>query len=134
MKPVILIVEDEDVFREVLAATCREEGYTVFSEPNALAALTLMETQSVDIVVTDVRMPGMDGVEFMEKARRQADADVIVMSAYGTSDDVAKALRRGACDYIAKPFLLDEMLHRLQKVSARRGCERPGSSAADAAS
>lgn len=133
MKPVVLIVEDEDVFREVLAATCREEGYTVFSEPNAISALSLMEKQDVDIVVTDIRMPGMDGIEFLQRARERADADVIVMSAYGTAEDWAYALQHGARDCIAKPFLLDEMLRRLERVAQRRRTDGSGPSAPSAA-
>ena len=120
MKPVVLIVEDEDVFRETLAAIIRDEGYTVLCEPAALSALEVMDKEPVDIVLTDVRMPGMNGIEFLEKTRCHADADVIVMSAYGTTEESVEAIKKGACDYITKPFLFDDMLERLKRLCEHR--------------
>ena len=116
MQAIVLIVEDEDVFRRTLGETLKDEGYTVFTESNAISALKLLEEQAVDIIVTDVRMPGMDGIEFLEKAREFGDPNVIVMSAYGTVETAVEAMRKGASDYIIKPFMFEDILLRLKRI------------------
>ena len=121
MKPIVLIVEDEDVFRETLAAIIRDEGYTVRSEPDAQRALKVLEQQPVNIVLTDVRMPGMSGIELMQKARCYADTDIIVMSAYASKQEAAEAKEKGAFDYLSKPFIVEEMLETLQRLCECRG-------------
>jgi len=116
MRPTVLIVEDEELFRRTLSATLRDEDYEVYSEPSATSALKLLEQQDVDIVITDVRMPGMDGIRFLEEARQYCDSDFIVMSAYGTVETAVEAMKKGASDYIIKPFLFDDVLMRLKRL------------------
>ena len=124
MKPTVLVVEDEDSFRRMLTATLRDEGYTALSEPSAVSALKLLDTRIVDVIITDVRMPGMDGIEFLERARQYGDADVIVMSAYGTIETAVDAMKKGALDYIIKPFLFEDMLLRLERICEYRNLAR----------
>ena len=124
MQPVVLIVEDEDLFRRTLTATLRDEHFTVFSEPSAASALQLLDEREVDIVITDVRMPGMNGIEFLERARQHYDTDVIVMSAYGTIETAVDAMKKGATDYVLKPFLIEDMLLRLKRLWEYRSLTR----------
>ncbi|MGD0201627.1 MAG: sigma-54 dependent transcriptional regulator [Bryobacteraceae bacterium] len=106
----ILIVDDEQVVRDSLVHWFREEGYQVDSAENASTALARLAAQDVDLVIADIRMPGMDGLELMEKIRaEQLDASVIVMTGYASVETAVRALKHGAFDYITKPFDPDDL-------------------------
>ncbi|MGD0015643.1 MAG: sigma-54 dependent transcriptional regulator [Bryobacteraceae bacterium] len=106
----ILIVDDEQVVRDSLTHWFREEGYQVEAAENASAALASLAAQDVDLVIADIRMPGMDGLELMEKIRaEQLDASVIVMTGYASVETAVRALKHGAFDYITKPFDPDDL-------------------------
>ena len=110
MKPTILIVEDEARMRRLLELSLGEEGYTTHSVENAEAGLKLIEHGPVDLVLTDLKLPGMSGLELLGAARRiRADLPVIVMTAYGTVESAVEAMKAGANDYVLKPFSLDEI-------------------------
>jgi DNA-binding NtrC family response regulator len=110
MKPTILIVEDEARMRRLLELSLGEEGYNTHAAENAEAGLKLIQHGPVDLVLTDLKLPGMNGLDLLEAARRvRADLPVIVMTAYGTVESAVEAMKAGANDYVLKPFSLDEI-------------------------
>ncbi len=108
--PTILIVEDEPKMLRLLEMNLAEEGYKVRSAADAEAGLKLFREHRIDVVVTDLKLPGMNGLEFLEAVKR-ADSriPVIVMTAYGTVETAVEAMKAGASDYILKPFSLEEI-------------------------
>jgi two-component system, NtrC family, response regulator AtoC len=110
MKPTILIVEDEAPMRRLLELSLGEEGYTTHSVDNAEDGLKFIERGSVDLVLTDLKLPAMSGLELLEAARRvRTDLPFIVMTAYGSVESAVGAMKAGANDYVLKPFSLDEI-------------------------
>jgi DNA-binding NtrC family response regulator len=106
----ILIVDDEQVVRESLVHWFAEEGYEVDSSMSAPDALAKLAGREFDLVIADIRMPGMDGLELLEKIRaEQLDTSVIVMTGYASVDTAVRALKHGAFDYITKPFDPDDL-------------------------
>jgi DNA-binding NtrC family response regulator len=121
----ILIADDDDALRESLQLVLSAEGYEVLTAPDGAAALALLETQTVDIVLCDLRMPGVDGLELLPQlGRRLPGVPVILMSAYGSADLAVEAMRRGAYDYLAKPFQPAEALLTLRKARERERLRR----------
>ena len=116
----ILIVDDDDALRESLELVLAAEGYAVRSVASGLAALAAVEQSPFDLVLCDLRMPGMDGMELLPQlARRLPGVAVILMSAYGSADLAVEALRRGAYDYLAKPFQPSEVVLTIRKARER---------------
>lgn len=116
----ILIVDDEPNLRKSLALLLSEEGYDVATEGSPSAALSLAKSQAFDIVISDVRMPEMDGIELLRRLKEEKVASlVIMMSAYGSEDAAIAAMREGAYDYIPKPFRPDEVLLAIRKAEER---------------
>jgi two-component system nitrogen regulation response regulator GlnG len=107
----ILIADDEDGLRWVLEKGLRGAGYDVTSVKDGDAAVRTFESEPFDLVFLDVRMPGTDGLTVLGRLReRRSDALVVVMTAHGTMDTAIQAMQRGAYDYLAKPFDIDEVL------------------------
>lgn len=103
--PNILVVDDKDSMRNMLQQTLAEEGYRVDSAPDGRRALELVQNKSYDLVLTDLKMPEMNGLDLLEGVRKEdADTLVILMTAYGTIDDAVTAMKNGAFDFITKPF------------------------------
>jgi len=101
----ILVVDDKDSMRNMLTATLLEEGYQVDSAGNGQKALDLIQNKPYDVVVTDLKMPDVDGLAVLDGIRNaDADSTVIVMTAYGTIEDAVAAMKKGAYDFITKPF------------------------------
>lgn len=101
----VLIVDDELIVRESLGNWLKEEGYSVDSSDSGLDALEKMKSQKYDLVVADVKMPGMDGIQLLEKCKKiDPDLQVLVMTAYASVDTAVQAMKQGAFDYIVKPF------------------------------
>jgi two-component system response regulator AtoC len=116
----ILIVDDDDALRESLELVLASEGYTVCTANCGEAALERIEEEPVDLVLCDLRMPGIDGFELLPQISRQLPGVAIVlMSAYGTEDLAVEAMRRGAYDYLAKPFQPNEVVLTLRKAYER---------------
>ncbi len=116
----ILIVDDEENFRHMLSVILGKEGYDVEMASNGEEALQRLSSSSFDQVLCDIRMPRMDGLDFLKEAQsRKAEATVIMMSAYGTIDTAIEAMKLGAYDYISKPFKPDEILLVLRKAEER---------------
>jgi two-component system NtrC family response regulator len=113
----ILIVDDERNYLLVLEALLSEEGYHVITADDARKGLELLQENDLDVVITDMKMPGIDGMEFMERVRlRQPDLPVIMMTAFGSVEKAVEAMRKGAFDYILKPFKNEELKLTISKA------------------
>ncbi len=116
----ILVIDDEPNLRHMLTVVLEKAGYTVSSAADGEQALSLIEAKLFDLILCDLRMPGMDGLTFLKHAARQTlDAAVIMMSAYGSIDTAVEAMKLGAADYISKPFKPDEILLKLGQIEER---------------
>ncbi|HTY23205.1 MAG TPA: sigma-54 dependent transcriptional regulator [Desulfomonilaceae bacterium] len=121
----ILIVDDEPNMLHMLSTVLRQDGFDPQTAETAQKALELASTENFDFILTDVRMPGMDGLQLLEHIRAQGiDVIVIVMSAYGNIELALEAMRKGAYDYISKPFKTDEVVLTLRKASERERLRR----------
>ena len=116
----VLIVDDEEAMRHLLSVVLRDHGYEVRAVSNGEEALRELAARDYDLVLSDVRMPRMDGLQLLAAIQREhPDLTVIVMSAYGTHDTAVEAMKAGAYDYVSKPFRPDEVLLVLQKAEER---------------
>src|SRR5438876_103387 len=121
MNPRVLIADDEDGLRWVLEKGLRQAGYDVTSVKDGPGAIQAFEAEPFDIVLLDVRMPGVDGLAVLARLREvRPDATVVVMTAHGTMDTAIQAMQRGAYDYLAKPFDLDEVVLLAERALAAR--------------
>ena len=121
----ILIVDDEESFRNVLTVILRKEGYEVEGATNGEEGLNKISNAAFDHVLCDIRMPKMDGLEFLRESQKAgAEAPVIMMSAFGTVDTAIEAMKLGAYDYISKPFKPDEIILTLKKAEEREGLRK----------
>jgi len=103
--PNILVVDDKDSMRNMLFETLTEEGYRVDAASDGTQAIDLVRNKSYDLVLTDLRMPDMNGLHVLAQAKEvDTDTSVIVMTAYGTIEDAVEAMKKGAYDFITKPF------------------------------
>ncbi len=110
MSKSILIVEDEETLRESIKRIFTKEGYAVDAAESAEKGLALLETNVYDVIVSDIILPGMDGIEMLTRVREQMPDQVfIVVTAYASLDTSVKALRAGAYDYIMKPIIHEEI-------------------------
>jgi DNA-binding NtrC family response regulator len=106
----ILIVEDEAKMRRLLELNLGEDGFQTLSAPDVETGIELLRQNSVDLVLTDLKLPGMGGLEFLQTIKRQnANLPVVVMTAYGSVETAVEAMKAGASDYVLKPFSLAEM-------------------------
>ena len=121
----VLVVDDELGLRQTLTLILKAEGHDVRAACDGEDALRQLASAPADVVLSDVRMPGLDGLGFLERyAASGGSALVIMMSAYGDDDAAVEAIRRGAYDYIAKPFRADQVLLVLRKAIEREGLRR----------
>ena len=118
----ILIADDEDSLRWVLEKGFRGAGYQVTAVKDGTAALKEVEASPFDLILLDVRMPGIDGLSLLKQVRdKRPDAQVVIMTAHGTMETAVQAMQEGAYDYLAKPFDLDEALLVAERaLTARR--------------
>ncbi|MDE3181395.1 MAG: sigma-54-dependent Fis family transcriptional regulator [Acidobacteriota bacterium] len=106
----ILIVEDEAKMRRLLELSLAADGYAMRQASDAEAGLKLLRQDQIDLVITDLKLPGMDGLEFLAAVKRfDAHMPVVVMTAFGTIETAVEAMKAGASDYILKPFSLEEI-------------------------
>lgn len=121
----ILVVDDDPGLRQSLGLLLSEAGHEVTAEGDARRALERAPDVDPDVILSDVRMPGMDGLAFLREYRTAGgNALLLMMSAYGTEDAAIAAMREGAYDYLHKPFRPDEVLLTLRKVEEREGLRR----------
>jgi DNA-binding NtrC family response regulator len=122
--PTILIVEDEAKMRRLLELNLAEDGFITLSAGGAEDGLKLLRENQVDLVLTDLKLPGMNGLEFLHTVKRQnAALPVVVMTAFGSVETAVEAMKAGASDYVLKPFSLSEMrmvIHKELDVSNLR--------------
>ena len=106
----ILIVDDEESIREFLEIMLRREKYEVATASSAKKALKILEKENFDMVITDIQMPEMNGIELLGKIKdTDPDTVVIMVTAYGSTESAVEAMKLGAYDYITKPFKIDEL-------------------------
>jgi DNA-binding NtrC family response regulator len=117
----LLIVEDEAALRAAMAAQLTDGGYDVQEAGSAEDALAQLADFAFDIIITDLRLPGIDGSELVEAAvARYPDIIAIVVTGYGTVKDAVEAIKRGAADFVSKPFQIDELVHALNSALEQR--------------
>ncbi len=117
----ILVVDDETAARSALTELLREEGFEVQSAGDGFKALGRLDGWTPDIVITDLKMPGMDGIQLMDKVReRIPDVSVVVMTAFGTVESAVEAIQHGADDYLTKPLHLGQLLVVVERVLEKR--------------
>ncbi len=117
MSKSILIVEDEEVLRQSLAELLSDEGYEVKQASDGKQAYELILNQPADLILTDIRMPNMDGLELLGKLQQTApQTPVIILTAYGTIESAVSAMHNGAYDYMLKPVNFDEVLLKIERA------------------
>jgi two-component system, OmpR family, KDP operon response regulator KdpE len=117
--PIVLVVDDEKSLRDFVRRNLEVRGFDVLTASNGLEALAHFNTNNVDLVILDVMMPRMDGLETIRRIRQSSLVPIIVLSALGEENDKIQALNMGADDYLTKPFGVGELLARLQAVLRR---------------
>jgi len=121
----LLIVDDKEQMRDVLQKFLTAEGYRIETAANGKEALEKIGRQNFNLILSDIKMPGMDGDELLaEILKRDAEAVVILMTAFGSIEAAVSAIKRGAADYISKPFQMDEVLLRIGRALKERNLEK----------
>lgn len=116
----ILVVEDNKTMRLGIVESLSREGYTVFDFDNGPDALTFLSGNPVNIVITDLKMEPMDGLELLKSVKSDfPGTEVLLISAYGTVDTAVKAMQEGACDFLTKPFSPEELRIRVRKMQEK---------------
>ncbi len=116
----ILLLDDEADIREVMAVTLGDAGYQVTTASDGASGIELLEKINPHIIITDIRMPGMDGIQVLETVKRQKpDTEVIVVTAFGEMENAIRALRLDASDFITKPVNMEAM-----QLALKRACDR----------
>jgi len=117
----ILIVDDEASFGKLVAAHLTDAGHSTTAVTSGNAAIRALSESSFDVVVTDLRMMPIDGMEVLVRVKElNPNTEVVMMTAYGTVEKAVEAMRRGAADFLTKPFPLDELLLRLERIEEKR--------------
>jgi len=116
----LLIIDDEDKLRSLLKRILELEDYQVFTVGNAQAALTLLQKESIDVVLSDVKLPDMNGLDLLEQIKsRYPSIEVVMLTAYGTIDDGVKAIKKGAFDYITKGDDNERIIPLIKKATEK---------------
>ncbi|MBI5500664.1 MAG: sigma-54-dependent Fis family transcriptional regulator [Deltaproteobacteria bacterium] len=120
----IVLVEDENILRVSLRNELEKSGHVVEDHERPASALAGLQREPCDLVLADIRLPGMDGFEFLEQARQvRPRVPFVFMTAFGTVRDAVRAMRLGAFDYLTKPFEVDELLVLLERIRSVRALE-----------
>ncbi len=122
----VLLVDDEENMLESLSDVLGKEGYRISTAENGRIALGKLADEEFDVVVADIRMPVMDGMELLERIKvRYPSTDVVMLTAYGTIENAVSAVKMGAYEYLLKPLEPERILETLKEISQRRGWEKP---------
>ena len=117
----ILLVEDDEIMRITLYDRLHGLGFDVDQETNGKDALALIRDNRYQLIISDIKMPGLDGIRLLEETRKiSPDTDMILMTAYGSVEDAVECLRKGATDYILKPFDMDDLTIRVNRILSLR--------------
>ncbi len=119
VRPRILVVDDEPQILRVLRRGLETHGFEVVTAPDAATALDMFRASPVNLIITDLRMPQLDGVELCRRIRKASTVPIVVLSVKGEEASKVQALDAGADDYITKPFGMDELLARIRALSRR---------------
>jgi DNA-binding NtrC family response regulator len=121
----LLIVEDEDTLCESLQRVFQREGYKVDIADSAESAFTHLEEKSYDLIITDIILPGISGIELLVKYRKKNPSQkVIVITAFASLASAVEAIKAGACDFIIKPLMHDEMKRAVRKALDKQAEKR----------
>jgi DNA-binding response OmpR family regulator len=120
-KPKVLVVDDEKTIRDVLEYNLRREGYDVLTAADGDTALRLALSEHPDLVILDIMLPGVSGLDVLRTVRREMDVPILMLSARETETDKVVGLELGADDYMTKPFSLRELLARVRAMLRRTG-------------
>ncbi|MBI5864875.1 MAG: sigma-54-dependent Fis family transcriptional regulator [Planctomycetes bacterium] len=116
----ILLADDEETLRRNLAQVLEEEGFDVIACCDGSAALRAMKSSTIDAIITDLRMPGVTGMDLIDHARKLCPtAPIIVVTAFGEVETAVEAMKKGAQDYLAKPLIFDELIFKLKRLLAQ---------------
>ena len=117
----VLIVEDEELMRSILRQLLEEAGYDVFSADSAETAIEIFAANDIAVTLTDIKMAGRDGLALLDEIKAvDESAVVIIMTAYSSVDSAIAALRKGAYDYVTKPFVNDDLLKTIENAATQR--------------
>ncbi len=117
MECTVLVVDDEENIRHIIRDILEDEGYTVITAPNGVKALNTVKLKHPDIVILDIWMPGIGGMEVLQQLRMDyPEIVVIVITGHGTVDTAVSALKLGAFDYIEKPLSMDKIISIVKKA------------------
>ena len=120
-KQKVLVVEDEELMRTILRTLLEGEGYEVFTADSAEAALRIFPNHDIDVTLTDIKMAGMDGLALLDQIKSMDEnAIVLIMTAFSSVDSAIAALRKGAYDYVTKPFVNEDLLQRVGNAVRNR--------------
>ncbi len=121
----VLVVEDDEVLRQLMVEVLSDQGYEVVAIETGERGLEAMERELFDVILLDINLPGMDGMEVLRRTpSRQPDAQIVIMTAFGTVDTAVAAMKQGAFDYINKPFSTEELLLTLQRALEEKDMRR----------
>ncbi len=113
----ILIIDDEKAQREVLTGYLKKKGFQIHSAENGEEGIKLVKDNSIDIIFSDFKMPGISGLEVLEQVRKlNPEISFVIITAYGTVENAVKTMRLGAYDYITKPVDLDELDLLIERI------------------
>ena len=113
----ILIVDDQPGIRLLLSEVFKKEGYITHLAPNGIEALKIFDQQHIDCVLLDMKIPGMNGIEILQKLKeKNKDLPVMMMTAYGEQDLIDEALNLGACKYFTKPFNIFDLSKEVENI------------------
>ena len=117
----VLLVDDEDDFRETLAKLLKKRKLHVAGAPTGQKALDLMDRSDFDVVVLDVKMPGLDGIETLREMKRKKPlTEVILLTGHGSMESGIEGMKLGAFDYVMKPVNMNELLNKMRQAYERK--------------
>lgn len=121
----ILVAEDEEITLKHLLNTLKREGYEVTGVRNGREAIELLQKERFDVVITDIKMPEMSGMDVLERAKEiDHDTEVLIITGFGSIGSAVEAMKKGAYDYITKPFDLDELIIKVRNIQERKVLKR----------
>jgi CheY-like chemotaxis protein/anti-sigma regulatory factor (Ser/Thr protein kinase) len=125
MATTVLLADDDNSGRTIFRRVLEYEGFQVIEASDGLSALEVLKTETVDLLLTDIVMPGLDGLELIERAHQlQPQLRAIIMTGHKTNETVISAFRNKACDFLSKPFHVDELLEAIHSAMSRDpGCQ-----------
>jgi two-component system KDP operon response regulator KdpE len=120
-KKIILIVDDDPAILRLLSTNLKARGYEIFTATDGEESLEAVQKDSIDLIILDLMMPKVDGVEVCRRVREWSDVPIIILSARGDENDKVKCLELGADDYLTKPFGIAELMARVKTAFRHRG-------------